>query len=102
MRDIDIEIMQNLLEETDAYGLLTEDQVKYIVKGFMGYMESEKEMSFYAHKSSHKQECEDCKNLKLRLKESERDIEVYKENVRVRRGATSVYIEGDQVMYNLR
>lgn len=97
MRDIDLEIMSNLLEEANAN--LTEDQIKYIVKGFIGYMEMEREMSFYSHTGSTKEECKKCKSLQYDLKEAEKTIAVYKNSVMQRRGASAVWIEGDTVRY---
>lgn len=40
--------------------------------------------------------------LENKIKQLEKEIEVYKENVRNRKGAAQVYIENNEVKYDLR
>lgn len=95
-KEIRIECMSDILSEIDVD--LTHEQIKKIVDDFSDHIEMENELSSYQH-VGFKETCRECESLKYKLKESEKENEVFRKSVKQRRHADHVWIEGDTVKY---
>lgn len=93
---IRIEVMTEILSEAGVSA--TPEQIKNITEDFAYHIEMEREMDSYQHIGG-KEECRQCKSLEGKIKELEKETEVFRNSVKQRRHAQRVWIEGDSVMY---
>jgi len=97
--EIRIECMSEILQEIGIQ--VTSEQIEKIVNDFSTHIEMESELDSYQH-IGYKEECSRCKTLESKLKDCEKENEVFRNSVKQRRNTDRVWIEGDSVMYGGR
>ncbi len=101
---INTDVLIEILEEhgikisTDKYKSVYE-----IYKRFADHLDAIEEYEatpFFGYKEE--KECEKCKSLEKRIEVLEDNIYVFKDSVKRRTGASNVWIDGKNVMYDYR
>lgn len=82
---------------------ISDSKVKELTEAFTLHLEMEREMSSYQYiPSKHdKGDCSECKSLKYKLEQMTAERDVYHNSVCRRRNTTDVWLEGDDVRFNL-
>ena len=93
---IHAEALADILDELGIS--LSVDQISVIAKEFYWHLENFNSMSLEGVRN-HKEECAVCKSLKSEMKDMENQLGVFRKSVMQRRGASRVWIEGDEVKY---
>lgn len=90
------EILMELLEDHDI--LISKEISEKVANQFADHLSEE----HFSYPIEPKETTEKTWVLENKIKQLEKETEIYKENVRKRRGATQVYIENNEVKYDLR
>lgn len=106
MRDIDIDVMREILEEYDI--LVNEDVAKSITEDFVCHLEVCREMDVSQFRGCNTEsDTEKIMRLEAELKKVKRELskastenEVYRDNVMKRHNASSVWIEDGVIKYS--
>ncbi len=96
MKQIRVEALEDILHDLGVE--LTKRQVEKIAEDFGYHIDMEREMASYGN-SGYKAECDKCKSLEAKLRDTEKENEVFRNSVKTRRNADKVWIENDSVMY---
>jgi len=98
--EIRIEAMEDIL---NSLGIVaTIEQITTISEDYAHHLEIEGDMDFNQHinTSDNKEKCEKCDTLQKQILDLEGDIQTYKNSVKKRRCASSVWLDGNLVRYN--
>jgi hypothetical protein len=93
------EMMSEIFSEIGI--VATSEQIESIINDYHdGLYEESELLGFLPQNRTHiEPKCQKCEQLKAEIKSLCKDISVYKDNVKRRRGAEHVWIEGDDVKY---
>lgn len=93
-----VEALSEILEEIGVS--LSKEQIEQVAKDFGNHIDMEREVASYSVAfSGRDQPCRECESLKSKLKDAEKENEVFRNSVKQRRHADRVWIQGDSVMY---
>lgn len=106
MRDVDIDVMREILEEHDI--LVNEDVAKSIVEDFVCHLEVCREMDVDQFRGCNTEsDTEKIMRLEAELKKVKKELskastenEIYRDNVMKRHNASSVWIENGVIKYS--
>ena len=84
---------------SDLGVVASHEQIVKIAEAFAETISMEYEIDSYQYVSN-SQTCDNCEKLNRKLLESEREIDIYKENVKIRSKCDTVWIEGRTVKYS--
>lgn len=95
-KEIRTEALADIMQEVGVTA--TTEQIAKIADDYALHIEMEREISHYQH-IGHKEECQNCKRLESKLKETEKENVVFRNSVKQRRGASLVWVEDNEVKY---
>lgn len=99
-RDIRIEVLTDLLEEHGVTA--TPEAISAIADDFASHIEMEHEMESNQF-DQHRATCDNCTALRAEVARLESELEVFRSNVRRRRGLSDsapVYVQDGSVLYD--